>query len=698
MKLRDTVSTYKHRYRGHTWYVLSNALGRQQFRVSEAVYRLFSELDGRRTLQQVWESLAKLGKVDPAVRHEALTTLTQLQAAGMLTLESLENASPLVEQQRQARRRGHLSRWLKPLSPRFPLFDPDSLLERSMPWVNWVFHPAALIVWLGVILLGFLQAAMHWEEMTLYGAQRITDTSNWALLVLLYPIIKALHELAHGYAAKRGGAEIHEMGITLLVFIPVPYVDASAASVFPDKYQRMLVGAAGIIVEAFLAALAVFFWLELPLGLARDVTFNMILIGGLSTVLFNGNPLLRFDGYYVLADAVEIPNLAMRAARYYGYLARRYLLGITSESIPSITPGERTWFLGYGAASTFYRLAVSVGIALFLVNALPVVGAIFAAWILVAQFGLPLFRQAHFLLRSPVLLGRRGRALSVVSSLLSIAVFVVALVPFPSSTVVDAIILPPERSIVRADIDGFLVKQPVSNKSRVSEGDLLFELINPELQTEVEIARARVREFEARRDAVDIADRTERYVLAERLTEARAELEDVEKRQDALAVHSRTAGVLQIPHSTDLNGHLFRRGDVLAYVADHAGAVIRAAVTQDQAIRIKDAVVAIRVRPFQRSSPVVDGELLNEVPEASDRLPSAALGSLGGGHIAVDARDTSGRKTLQNVFSFDISIPHVEAAKFMGSRALVRFEHPPVPIALRVYDTVRRLVMNRLGK
>ena len=191
-------------------------------------------------------------------------------------------------------------------------------------------------------------------------------------------------------AVKRWGGEVHEMGIMLLVFMPLPYVDASSSSVFRDKHKRMLVGAAGILTELFLAAIATFVWFAVETGTVRDIAYDVMLIGGISTLLFNGNPLLRFDGYYVLADAIEIPNLAQRANRYYGYLIQRYLFARADVSSPVSAPGERSWFLFYGPASAVYRLFILATIVLFLAEEYLVAGVLLGLVAVILQIVVPL--------------------------------------------------------------------------------------------------------------------------------------------------------------------------------------------------------------------------------------------------------------------------------------------------------------------
>src|SRR4029077_13640502 len=175
------------------------------------------------------------------------------------------------------------------------------------------------------------------------------------MMSVSFLVLKALHELGHGYAVKAFGGTVHEIGIMFLVFAPMPYVDASAASEFRSKWQRALVGAAGMLVEVFIAALALYVWLAVEQGLVRAFAYNVIVVAGISTVIFNGNPLLRYDGYYILSDLLEIPNLAQRATRYWGHLVYSYLFRTEGQEF-SGTPGERAWFLFYAPSAFAYRM------------------------------------------------------------------------------------------------------------------------------------------------------------------------------------------------------------------------------------------------------------------------------------------------------------------------------------------------------
>src|SRR3546814_10038288 len=183
------------------------------------------------------------------------------------------------------------------------------------------------------------------------------------------------------------------MGIMLLVLCPVPYVDAAAAGALPDKWKRALVGAAGMIAELFRAGIAALLWVVLEPGLARSVAYNVMVIAGISTVLVNGNPLLRFDGYYILADLIEIPNLGSRANRYWADIVNRHIFRTHGMQPFEATPGDKRWFLVYAPAAFVARMLMLFGIALVVASKFFLIGVLIALWSLWTGIRRPLWKM-----------------------------------------------------------------------------------------------------------------------------------------------------------------------------------------------------------------------------------------------------------------------------------------------------------------
>ena len=397
-----------------------------------------------------------------------------------------------------------------------------------------------------------LIGAAHWSDLTANLIDQMITPQNLVLLWFLFPIIKALHEFGHAFAVKVFGGEVHEMGIMLLVFSPVPYVDASASSAFPSKWQRAVVGAAGMIVELVIASVAMFVWVSVEPGTVRMLAYNTIMIAGISTVLFNANPLLRFDGYYMLADLIEIPNLRQRANTYLGYLCERYLFGREEAQASHATPGERAWFVGYSVTSFIYRIFVVVAILLFLTDQFFVLGMFFAILTAFTWFVLPLGKGLKYLFTSPRIRRVRGRALAVSTGALAVILVALCLIPVPFRTRAEGVVWIPEEAIVRAGADGFIEQVVAVPGSTVSQGDVLVLCQDSVLTTQVTVLEAQLREIQARiREQIPesmvkakILEEEQRYI-EEKLARAREQVGD-------LVITAKVAGTLVLPRAEDL--------------------------------------------------------------------------------------------------------------------------------------------------
>ena len=242
---------------------------------------------------------------------------------------------------------------------------------------------------------------IHWPELSAHLSNNLFSTNNLLWLWLVFPVVKAIHEFGHAFAVKKWGGEVNEMGILLLAFTPIPYVDASSSASFPDKQRRIAVAASGMAVELLLAAVALVVWLNMENGQIRALAFNIMLICSVSTILFNGNPLMRYDGYYIFTDLIEIPNLGQRSTRYLGYLFQRYLLGCKEIESPVTALGERFWFLVYGPVSFCYRMTVLCGLLLLVSSRFFIFGILIAVWGTIIHFILPAARTTKFFLNSP---------------------------------------------------------------------------------------------------------------------------------------------------------------------------------------------------------------------------------------------------------------------------------------------------------
>ena len=685
-------------YRGELWYVIQNPASGRQHRLSATAQLLVGQMNGARTVQEIWDQLDAVEFRDgdlEITQDEIIQLLTQLHAADLLNVAITPDTEEMLRRG-QARQRSNVhGRFMNPLALRFPLLDPDRLLSRLLPTVRWAFSRLGLIIWLCIVISALVLAGMHWPELTENIYDRVLTPGNLVLLWLTYPVIKTAHELSHGLAAKCWGGEVHEMGIMLLVFAPVPYVDASCASSFPNKRQRMMVGAAGIFAEVLIAALAMFVWVAVEPGLVRAIAFNIMLIGAISTVVVNGNPLLRFDGYFVLADALEIPNLASRAKRYLGYLVRRYVFSFADAYSPASTSGEAFWLAVYAVSSFAYRMLIMFIIILFVAAQFFIVGTLLACWAITMQLIWPALKSTRALTTSTEFQTARNRNLVRGALVASALVILLAVVPLPLATHAQGVVWLPPESEIRAEVDAVITRVVAAPDSMVQPGEVLLEMHDPELVAKALILKAELAEAEARYLAIRATDQVDAQIVQDEIDRIEADLTVAQQRVTALTVRSTRSGRFIIHHPHNLEGRFIRNGELLAFVANVAEGTIVVAVSQDEIGLIRTRTKQINFRLAEQLDEVIAASISRETPSATHMLPSAALGGLGGGRFATDPADDRGVATLEQIFQLELTT--ATPVRRFGERAYVRFDHGYQPLAWQWYRKLRQVFLRQLN-
>lgn len=696
-ELRAHARIHRQRFRGQPWYILGDSASGKLHRFSPAAYRVIQLMDGQRTIDEIWTQVAAEAGAGAPTQDEVIRLLAQLHGGDLLQSDVPPDVEELAERGSKQKRQKLLQSFINPMSIRIPLWDPDTFLNRTWPVLSRRFGRLWMLLWPLAVLPALVLAGVHWHELTANLSDQVLSAHNLLLLWFVYPLIKALHELGHAYAVKSGDGEVHEMGIMLLVLAPIPYVDATAAGAFRSKYQRALVGAAGILVELFLAALAMLAWVLVEPGLVRSIAFNVLFVAGVSTLLFNGNPLLRYDGYYVLADVIEIPNLASRANQYWQWLAKRYLFGLKTVEPPPASVGERRWFLFYGAASFVYRTFVMIMITLFIAGEFFFIGVVLAIWAAITMFVVPLGKGLSYVLSSPELQRSRVRARAVTFGLAAFLLVFVAAVPMPLRTHAQGVIWVPENAEVRAGADGFVERTFVEPDTPVTAGDLLISTADPVLSAEVEQSRARVRQYEVHYVSLMFEDRTQAAAILEDLNRERVTLARAEEKLDALVVTAGVSGVLKLARARDLPDRFVNKGDLLGYILSGPARLVRVVVSQDDIALVRERYAGVEVKVGDRVERTYSARRIREVPGGHDQLPSKALSLEGGGTHATDPHDPNGLKSLQRLFQFDLELPEEVGAVQVGTRVHVRFQHYAEPLAEQWGRRLRQLFLSRFN-
>ena len=691
-RLRLAVRVRRQSLRGVRWYLLcDDATGRQHL-INEAAYGFIGRCDGTHEVHTVWDAMLADDAESAPTQPEVLELLVQLDELDLLQCERTPDTDVLFRRHDQRRRRRHRS-MINPFSFRVSFGDPSRWLPRLDPIAHALFRPLMFWLWLLAVALAGCAAAANWDGLAVHGRELVGSPRALWLTWLCFPVMKALHELGHALAVRRWGGDVREFGLGLMLLVPAPYVDASAASAFERRSQRAAVAAAGVVVELALFALAVLVWIGAQPGTVRDLALVVIVIGGVSTLAFNGNPLLRFDGYHVMCDLLELPNLAARSSAWWSATLRRLVHGRADDSAAP-GRGETTWLVAYAPLSFAYRVPLAIGAVWWLGGKAWLLGAAAALYLVVSMLLWPLMRLARSLLASASSGGQTVRAAVALAFLAVVPGLVLFVVPMPLATVAPAVVWLPDKAQLRAQTEGFVSMLPVVDGSQVRAGDLLLVLDNRDLTTERAQLTSRLDGLEADQLRLLWNDAGAARNVAERIASVRSQLARADERIAALQVHAEVSGTLVMPRQADLLGTFAQRGATLGHVLAPDQLRVRAAVAQDDADLVRQRTMHADVRLADSPQRLARAALSQDTPAASRALPSAALGERAGGPYATDPSDTKGLRSLDPVFLVDVSLTDTAVVR-AGTRAWVRFDHGTEPLAQQVLRRATQLFLKR---
>jgi putative peptide zinc metalloprotease protein len=697
-RLRSHVKVHRHRYRGRPWYVLHDHSSGRVHRFTPGAYMLIGQMDGGRTVDEVWRNLAEAHEEYAPGQDEVIRLLSRLHQNDLIQYAGSPDVADLLERYNKQTRQVIKQNAMNPMSFRLPLFDPDAFLRKTLPVVRPLTGWFGLLLWFVVVLAGGITAVMNWEPLTRNIADQMLVTSNLLIAAVAYPLLKALHELAHGYLIRARGGEVREMGIMFLVFFPVPYVDASAAAAFRNKWHRAAVSAGGIFVETFVAAVAVMIWAEAEPGAVRAIAYNVVLIGGLSTIVVNGNPLLKFDGYYVLADLIEIPNLGTRANKYWGHIIQRHLFRAKQLKEEVATSGEKVWFLLYAPAAYVYRLLVMIGIATYVAQKFFVVGVLLACWSVFNSVIKPVFKNIRHVLTSPQLRKVRRRANAWTFGTIGAVLAVALLIPLPLRTDTEGVVWLPDEAHLRARTSGIVTRLVPDEGARIERGALVAQMEEPTVRARIAVLEWRVEEFRRRLTATQVLERRRTEIARLELKEAEAELARERERIARLTLTAPGTGtfVPALP-GREMEQLYVSEGDLLAYVLPDRPDMVRALVSQDDIALVRNRLRGVELKVAGDLSRTIPVSLVRAVPQATSSLPSGALSTASGGRFLADPSDPDGTTLLEQAFLFDLALPEGGIDARFGTRVYVRFDHGHEPAAFQAWRRVRQLFLRQFS-
>jgi putative peptide zinc metalloprotease protein len=666
-------------------------------------------LDGRRTVSEVWRVCNEQLADSAPTQGEVIQLLGQLHGVNLLYADLPPDSESLFNRYRKRVGREVRGQLMNLLFIRIPLIDPDNFLERWVSIFGRLFNWFGLVLWLVLMATGLYFVAGNIRELFNQSSD-VLAPDNLILLYLSFVLIKIFHEFSHAFACKKfgsttggnqSGGQVHTMGVMFLVFFPLPYVDASSAWAFRSRWHRAIVGMSGVMAELSAAAVAAIIWSSTSTGTLHIIAYNVIFVASVSTLLFNGNPLLRFDAYYVLSDLLEIPNLGQRSRNYLYYLVKRYCWGLKRAQNPAYSYGERVWFVFYGIASIAFRIFICIRILLFLNDRLPeelfILVPLFALSAIVAWVFVPVGKFLQFLATGAELTRQRARAVGLTFGTFCLIAVCIGLIRVPDYWRVEGVVEPVSLAIVHAESDGFVVDF-LPSESKVSlGGPPLIKAVNPELEAERKISVAERRSLVVQRRIAEMQEIAAAQILDEQIEALDEKISRLEYELASLNLEPPLSGTWVAPDIEYSLGMYLKRGQSIGFVANLDDVMIRATAGQRvAAMLVEQALKQVEIRVKGQPRLLLTGEIEQIFPAGQEFLPSEALGYAVGGSVPTVSQDPQGTKAAEMFFEIRIKPSADSSIRLLtGQRVIARIQMNSKPLAVQWWLSVRQLFQRR---
>jgi putative peptide zinc metalloprotease protein len=684
--VRSELSISRHTFRDGPAYVVRDPISFNTIKLDPADYHVLARISPDKTLGEIFASLVADELLTQEDEEPFYLFVLSLHRDGLLSLpvNDPEALFQRFERQRAAKIKSLAMGFM---FMRVPLVNPDRLLDRSVRYAKPLFTRWAFIAWLMLMVAALGLAISRWADLS---APLLTMLTGDRLIVLWFTLIglKVIHEFGHAYACKVFEGHVPEMGAFFILFTPCAYVDATDSWSFTSRLRRIIVALGGVYFESIIGALALFVWAFTGPSLLNTIAYQTVLLSTVVTLAFNLNPLMRYDGYYIVSDLVGIPNMRERANSQIRTLLKRWVLGLKSPATGTLR--SRMMLSGYGVGLMLYRVVLVLGICTVIAAKFYLIGLALAVFFLITSFGGGLIKLFAYLFFGEETKAVRRRS-AIVGAVLALGVpAALALAPYTRTIDTWGALGRAHETTLRASTAGFIQTVPVDVGDNIAPGSLIASLQNRDLEHALEAALMEQVAAELELRQASMQDRAVSTAALAAREQARARVGQLQHDVDAMTVRAPHIGeVVSVAASAD--GMYLNVGDPIAEIS--GGTWQAEFFLPENEVSEAELMVGqrARCRLVADTSRVLDGTVTVIEPAASRDDIEPSLTSNGGGTILVDPE--SGRAAtpfVRIVVAFD-SFEGLEH----GASIRWRIRGEPRPIGAHIVRRVA-LFLNKL--
>ena len=579
---------------------------------------------------------------------------------------------------------------------KIPLVHPHNFLKATLPIVAPLYTAAAGWTFGAIGLIGLMLVGRQWDAFV----STFLYFFNWhgaILYSLSLGVVKVVHELGHAYTATRFGCRVPTMGVAFMVMMPVMYSDVSDSYRLTSKRKRLLIAAGGVIAELGLAAIAFFAWGFLPEGTARSIAFIVATTSLIMSLMVNLNPLMRFDGYYVLADGLGIPNLQDRAFAFGQWRLRTLLFGQQAALPETVSIKMRQIMVVYAWAIWLYRLILFTGIAVMVYHYFfKALGIILFLVEIVWFIAMPIGREVAGWWKNREVYAASSHTWVTVASVG--VVLALGFIPLQTSISIPAVLQAFSYTTIYAPTPGRLQQVLIRDGQVVKAGDALVVLENPSLDKEVKLAETKVAMWDYRlgRQASYGQDRIQRQVIAESLRGSLAELAGLEAKRDNLTLKAPMSGIVRDRADSLTTGRWIDRKLPVAYLIDVSQAGIEGLVPVDELAYVEVGQTA-RFIPLDLTRPAIEARV-TEIAEVDEReFTVPYLASIYGGDVPVRKDDKGRLRPEVSVYRVRFQVDQTDSPVEQAIVGHVQIQGQSSSLARRAWDRTVAVLIRESG-
>ena len=630
---RKDLSTSRHVFRGKPSYIVHDPVTFNSHRFSKFDYQFLSALNRNETLASTFARLVDEEVVEAKDEHSFYEFVLHLQGRGLLDLP-INDSKQLYDRyvKMSSQEKGNFVSKL--LFLKIPLLNPNDFLDRTFHLTKPLFSKWFLAIWAVTITISVCMLVAKWSDFCAPFAN-VLATRNLIILFVVMTALKVWHEFGHAYACKINGGAVPDMGALLMCGMPMAYVDVSSSWSFVSRRHRLLVGVGGMYFESIAAAIAVFVWAFTPEGIVNSSAHFVVLMASITTLLFNANPLMRYDGYYILSDVLGIPNLRQRSMSYLKNQFKKIALDLP-VSQQKTSRLEKLILFSYGIAANFYQVFLVVTISFMLASQFFALGiALGASFVASSIFG-PLLKFYSYMVSSEETKPVRFRALAVGGAMAAIALAIIGLFPMSGGVIAKGQLGFEKTHFVRMPFGSIVGNISVQPNELVTPDQVVMQLENHDVVDQFHLTSANLKRAKAAFVASTGEPKLEHHQRYFDLESEQERLANARSFIDQLVVTPDFSGIiLSCPSRTDV-GKYFPVGEEIMRIGsgDH---VVRCLLNSEQLRNAQPNVgqnVSLR---FYAGAPRNYSGTIERIETAGNqRIDMMGLTQISGGDIFVD--------------------------------------------------------------